>query len=274
MKIIANNQDEIRLLERYIRDRARPGETLRILEAGCGREWLFRMDDVDYELTGVDLDGAALQARLQERRDLHRSIVGDLRTVELEPGGYDIIYSAFVLEHVPGAQRVLENFVRWLKPGGAFIVRVPDITSAHAFIARLTPHWFHVLYYRWAWRLREAGKPGFPPYVTIYDRVVSPPGLRAFCASHGLEISDQFGAVSFRNLGHGLAGLLTPVVARLVKWFTFGRIHDNFVCFTLVAEKPATLVTGKARPDASPGAGERQLAQSERFEPSLATHSL
>ena len=150
MKSIANSQDEIRLLERYIRDRARQGETLRILEAGCGREWLFRMDDVDYELTGVDLDGAALEARLQQRRDLHRSIVGDLRTVELEPAGYDIIYSAFVLEHVPGAERVLENFVRWLKPGGIFIVRVPDITSAHAFIARLTPHWFHVLYYRWA----------------------------------------------------------------------------------------------------------------------------
>lgn len=238
MKIIADSRDEMRVLERYIRQRSRRGETLRILEAGCGREWLFRMDDVDYELTGIDLDGAALEARKRDRRDLHHGIVGDLRTVDLEPGRYDIIYSAFVLEHVEGAGRVLENFVRWLKPGGIVIVRVPDLNSAQAFIARLTPHWFHVLYYRWAWKLRDAGKPGFPPYVVVYDRIVSPAGLRTFCASHGLAICDEFGAVSFRNLGHGLAARLTPIVARLVKWFTFGRAHDDFVCFTLVAEKP------------------------------------
>ena len=107
--------------------------------------------------------------------------------------------------------------------------------------------------------MRDAGKPGFPPYVTIYDRVVSPPGLRAFCASHGLTISDQFGAVSFRNLGSGLAGALTPIVARLIKWLTFGKVHDNFVCFTLVAEKPVTPVADRAKPQVSSAAADGKL---------------
>lgn len=238
MKVIVDSREEMRELERHIREKSRAGEKLRILEAGCGREWYFRMPDVDYELTGVDMDAAALDARQRIRRDIHHGIVGDLRTVELGPGQYDIIYSAFVLEHVDGTQRVLENFIQWLAPGGIVIVRVPDIRSAQSFVARLTPHWFHVLYYRWAWKLRDAGKPGFPPYVTVYDKVVSPPGLRAFCTSHGLSIRDEFGAASFRNAGVGLAGVVAAMAARVVKWLTFGKAHDDFINFTLVAEKP------------------------------------
>lgn len=154
---------------------------LRILEAGCGRHWGLKLS-VPYSLTGIDLDRQALAVRT----DLDRAIVGDLTTAEFPPGSFDVIYCAFVLEHVKGAEQVLERFLHWLAPGGLLIIKVPDRHSAYGFLTRLTPLWVHVLAYRWLFGYREAGTPGHGPYPTAYDAVISERGLARFCAAHGL----------------------------------------------------------------------------------------
>lgn len=238
MKIIPRYEAELQLLEERLRAQWKPGQVLRVLEAGCGREWYFRMAGIDYELTGVDMDADALQARQVQKKDLQQAIVGDLRTVELPAGSFDIIYNAFVLEHVEGARTVLENFVRWLKPGGIMIVRVPDKDGVQGFLARHTPHFFHVFYYRWAWKMKNAGKPGFAPYPTIYDEVISRRGLHEFCDAHGLEVIEEIGVGTYRR-GHGLISRITPFVARVISLVTFGKVHDKYVDRTLVARKPA-----------------------------------
>lgn len=237
MRIIDDYGEEMVLLESYLRQQVRPGQVLQILEAGCGREWYFRMEGIICELTGVDLDATALDARQHYRQDLAHSIVADLRTVTLEPNSFDIIYNAFVLEHIQGASQVLDNFARWLRPGGILIVRVPDRHSVHGFLARHAPHWAQVLYYRWAWRYKDAGKPGFAPYPTVYDEVVSAKGLRDFCAKHGLIIKVELGVGSYRR-GHGIIKILTPYLARLISVISLGKLHSDYVDFTIVAEKP------------------------------------
>lgn len=126
MRIIGDYAEEMTLLESYLQKQAQPGAVLQILEAGCGREWYFEMKGIEYELTGVDMDDAALEARSQNKQDLKHRVVADLRTATLDSNKYDVIYCAFVLEHVSGAEQVLENFVRWLRPGGILILRVPD----------------------------------------------------------------------------------------------------------------------------------------------------
>jgi len=236
MKIFSDYNDELRVLEELIRRQSKPGQTLQILEAGCGREWYFHLDDIKYELTGLDMDGAALEARQAIAGDMQHSFVGDLRTAEMEAGKYDVIYNAFVLEHVSGASRVLENFERWLRPGGIMIVRVPDRDSVQGFLARLTPHWVHVQYYKWAWKMKDAGKPGFAPYPTYYDPVVSRAGLRDFCSKHGFVIREELGVGSYKR-GHGWAAKITPVVARLITLLTLGIVHSRYVDLTIVAEK-------------------------------------
>lgn len=155
---------------------------LRILEAGCGRTWPLQLS-VPYTLTGLDLDGDALAART----DLDQAIVGDLRTAEFARHSFDVIYNAFVLEHVSGARQVLERFMRWLAPGGMLIVKVPDRDSAYGFLTRLTPFWAHVLIYRHVLGYPQAGTPGHGPYRTYYDRIVSERGLRSFCRSNGMR---------------------------------------------------------------------------------------
>lgn len=233
---VLSYEAELRLLEERIRAHAQAGVMLQILEAGCGREWYFRLDDVDYELTGLDLDAHALEARRSMKGDMKHTIVGDLRTAELEAGKYDVIYNAFVLEHVEGAERVLQNFVRWLKPGGILIVRVPDSQSVQGFLARVTPHWFHVMYYKWAWKQKDAGKPGFAPYPTVYEPVISRAGLRKFCTANGLVIREEYGVGNYER-GYGWSRKVTPVIARIISALTLWRIHAKFVDMTVVAQK-------------------------------------
>jgi SAM-dependent methyltransferase len=194
---------------------------LRILEAGCGRSWTFKLS-VPYSLTGLDLDADALAAR----KDLDQAVVGDLRTVDFPPHSFDVIYNAFVLEHVSGAQQVLERFLRWLAPGGMLIIKVPDRDSAYGFLTRMTPFWAHVLIYRYVLGVKWAGKPGHGPYRTYYDRVVSERGLREFCRRNGLPTPELYRMCSYAD--HG------PVrfAAFLTSMLSAGRLawrHNNLL---------------------------------------------
>src|SRR5687768_4518033 len=95
--------------QRRIREYAasRPGETLRILEAGCGRQWSLDLSGIDYHLTGLDSNEHSMRMRIEQSGDLDEAIVGDLRDAPLEPGSFDVVFSSFVLEHISGAQQVL-----------------------------------------------------------------------------------------------------------------------------------------------------------------------
>jgi SAM-dependent methyltransferase len=206
---------------------------IRILEAGCGRHWGLKLA-VPYSLTGIDLDRDALAART----DLGRAIVGDLTTADFPPRSFDVIYCAFVLEHVKGAERVLERFLGWLAPGGLLVIKVPDRDSAYGFLARVTPFWMHVLTYRWLFGYREAATAGHGPYPTEYDAVISERGLTRFCAAYGL------GEPQVRRLcSYGGRRLITSG-AFLVSVLSAGRLawrHNNLL---LVARAPGVASSG------------------------------
>jgi SAM-dependent methyltransferase len=239
MRILKDNEREADILQKHIERIGQGGKSLKILEAGCGRKWYFRMDGLKYELTGVDLDAAAMEARLKQKGDLHKAIVGDLRTVELEPNSFDVIYNAYVLEHIPGAEQVLDNFLRWLKPGGILILTIPDRDSVHGLMTRMLPFYLHVLYYRWVWKLKEAGKPGFAPYPTFYDKVVSGRGMRAYADKRKLLVREELGFGSYRRGNSPFFRALTPVFASSVSLLTFGRFKSSHVDLAYVLEKPA-----------------------------------
>ncbi len=222
---------ETALIESWIRRQRTGDETIQILEAGCGQRWPLRLDGVKYRLTGVDLDPAAIEIRKSKTHDLDDAIVGDLRSVELPLGKFDVIYNVYVLEHVEGAEAVLRSFVKWLRPNGIAIIKIPDPESVHGFMAKMSPHWFHLLYYRYILRHKLAGKPGHPPYRTIYDSVVSRAGMRAFCAAQGLAIEAELGD-AFLKPGKGTGKIAVAVVKRLLYLLSVGHLsyrHSNLL---------------------------------------------
>jgi SAM-dependent methyltransferase len=238
LEIFASPTQEQEMLEAYLR--AKASETpppLRILEAGCGRRWPLRLKDFAYTLTGIDVDEAALEIRKSIHNDLHEVVVGDLRTARFDDGAFDVIFNSFVLEHIQDAQRVLENFVRWLRPGGLLILRIPDRDSVYGFVARMTPHWFHVVFARhisgWKW----AGKPGCGPYPTVYDPVVSRRGIHEFAARRGLAIREEYGhAIALKNAKPPRTLLVNSVVGMLGA-LSLGRLASDHSNLTYVLEK-------------------------------------
>jgi SAM-dependent methyltransferase len=222
------------LFERRIRDYARssPGP-LRILEAGCGRRWTLDLAGVSFQLSGVDLNTDAIYSRT----DLAEAIVGDLRTVPLPAENYDIVYSSFVLEHVAGAEEVLDAMVTALRPGGLLLLRIPDRDSVYGFAARHSPHWLHVQYMRRIRGAKLAGTPGRGPFRCVYDQVVSWRGINAYCAAHGLQITDACSS----NFYLGAFGrLLKPVdrALRLIAALSAGRLTADHSNLAFVIRKP------------------------------------
>lgn len=218
---------------------------LRILEAGCGRDWPLKIS-VPYKITGLDLDPDALAAR----EDLDEAVVGDLRTAEFPARSFDVIYSAFVLEHVRGAEQVLKRFLRWLTPGGTLILQLPDRDSAYGFLTRVTPMWLHVMAYRYVFGMREAGTPGHGPYRTYYDRVVSQRGLREFCRRHGLPAPELYRMCTYGN------NRIVRTAAHLTGVLSGGKLawqHNNLLVLLQAARcEELTARNVKAQPAPSP----------------------
>lgn len=223
-----------RRIVQFGRDLGRPME---ILEAGCGRKWNIDLDGLDFRLTGIDLDADALAYRENVVGDLHVAIVGDLRTVEIPREAYDVVFSAFVLEHISGAQAVLDSMVDAVRPGGLLVLRVPDGEAVYAFLARLLPFWTHVLYKRIVDHDPLAGKPGHPPYRVIYDRIVYRHQLLRYVQDKQLLLLDECGTNPHLD---GL-GRLAPIgrsVQRFVARLSAGRLSGTHCNLTMIIRKP------------------------------------
>ena len=209
-------------------------EPIQILEAGCGRAWTVPLEGIRYRLTGLDMDPEALRARVESVGDLDEAIVGDLRTATLPEGRFDVIFCAYVLEHVPDPIVVLENFRRWLQPHGLIIIRVPDPDSVYGFLARITPHWFHVAIYRYVFGNPNAGKPGFAPYPTHYDRLISFRGMAAFCETNDLYLREAVAHYQFgRSMRSRALTWMTSILGRL----SLGRLSGDHNNLTFIIER-------------------------------------
>ena len=236
IKLLKSWNQDCRLMEEYIKQKAIDSSSLQILEAGCGQYWPLDLKEIQFTLTGVDIDEGGLQLRRTQYNDLTEMIVGDLRFLDLEENKYDVIYNSYVLEHLDGAEHVLEKFADWLKQGGILILRIPDRNSVHGFVTRVTPFWFHMFYAKYIVRLRDAGKPGFGPYPTFYDPIVSRAGIQEFCRNNHFIIKEEYGHRSHPG-GQGITGFLIYLFVRSVSLLSLGKLAWEYSDLTYILEK-------------------------------------
>jgi len=87
-------------------------------------------------IVGVDLDGAALRRRVNDVCDLDEAILGDIQDpAVVKDRRFDLVYSAFVLEHVPDADKAISNLASWLKPGGLMVLQLPNTRSVYNWLS-------------------------------------------------------------------------------------------------------------------------------------------
>jgi SAM-dependent methyltransferase len=191
--LLTARSQERELLARALRAAAPASGPLRVLEAGCGQKWLIQLPGVDLRITGVDNDPDALRIRQEQQHDLDEVIVADLRSVELPGRSFDVAYCAFVLEHVEGAEHVLDRLLAAVRPGGRLIILVPNGRSVYGWAAKHFPFWAAVGYKKYIEGFKDAGKPGHAPYPTVYDPVVTLDGMRAWADARHVRIVEEYG---------------------------------------------------------------------------------
>lgn len=237
LQLISSWEESNKIMEDHIKELEIPGQQLQILEAGCGQRWPLDLTGCNYMLTGIDLDKNALEIRLNSEKDLDKAVVGNLRTAEFDDATFDVIFCSFVLEHISGAERVMSNFRKWLKPGGIIILRVPGPESVQGFVTRSTPHWFHVLYYRRVLKCENAGKAGYAPYPVFYDRVIWRRGMMEYCARCGLNIMSTYGA-GYAKSGSGVVKPLISIFKMLMNILSFGYLSHRHTDLLYIIQRP------------------------------------
>ena len=179
---------------RYFRD-AKPAflqlidpRGLRVLDLGCGggHNGAMLKKAGAREVVGVELDpGAAREARKRLDRVVECDL-GRLDPAELGDQPFDAILASDVLEHLTDAEEVLARAVTLLRPGGAVVLSLPNVSNVYVFSQLLLKTWprrssgiFDRTHVRWFARrdmvrlLQDAGLEVLrvEPYFTRYRAI-------------------------------------------------------------------------------------------------------
>jgi len=117
--------------------------TIDLLEAGCGYHTYFRFKR-RLHTTGVDVSEDALRAH----PNLDAWAVADLENFDIGSDRFDAALCWNVLEHLDRPERALANIHRALRPTAVLVLGLPNVLSIKGMTAKLTPHRFHVWFYR------------------------------------------------------------------------------------------------------------------------------
>lgn len=185
-------------VQRLVNDYMKLHTGVRVLEAGCGSCSYLRFPGGT--VSGIDISAA----QLERHSELHERILGDLEAYPFIPSSFDIVVCWDVLEHLRNAQAALENLSGAVRGGGLVIIKVPNLFSIKGLVARLTPHAFHVWFYRRVVGKKDAGVNDTGPFPTHFKAAMWPSALRRFAGPAGCEVLYQ---ATFARFWRGTAAL-------------------------------------------------------------------
>jgi SAM-dependent methyltransferase len=114
----------------------------RILDLGCGRNGLHG-DDLSCvpgaSVFGIDPDPEALAANSV----IPHRVVGSGEDLPFAAGSFDVVASAWVLEHLDFPGLVFAEVRRVLATGGSFVFLTPNAWNYNAWMIRAIPHRWH-----------------------------------------------------------------------------------------------------------------------------------
>jgi len=96
----------------------------RLLEIGCGKAGFLHMAEKHFEVLGIDISRAAIDAIRPHFGE--RVSVLNIEQRPLPGGDYDVIAAFNILEHLRQPHKVVEKLVRVLSPGGLLFGSVPN----------------------------------------------------------------------------------------------------------------------------------------------------
>ena len=117
-----------------------PDDDLPVLDLGCGSgDFLLACRRRGWETIGVEQPQAPAVQRLGE---LGIRVVSPDEMESIESNSINTVTAWHVLEHLPEPRATFDQVHRILKPGGRFVIEVPNFGSWQAKLGG--PDWFHV----------------------------------------------------------------------------------------------------------------------------------
>jgi SAM-dependent methyltransferase len=216
-----------------------PRKGTRVYEAGGGSTSFIRLNFLDdARITVVDID----EVQLKNNGYAEHKILGDIQIHAFPLNSFELIVCYNVIEHLTAPDQAIRLFYQALSPGGLLVIGAPNPKSFSGWVTRLTPHWFHVWYYRSILGDRLAGQPGNLPFPTVFHPIVSPAKLIHFSNKLGFKVihfqeyeGDQYERIKQQA---PLLGTLVNATVSLANAVTFWRKDLKKGEFHLVLEKP------------------------------------
>lgn len=223
-------------LQALLDERLRGRAGLRVLEAGCGSTSHVRLPP-GTTLVGIDIS----QQQLDRNPRLAERIRGDIQAYDLGTATFDAIICWDVLEHLPHPERALERFVRALRPDGLLVLALPHAFSFKGLVTKLTPHAFHVWFYRRILGQPLAGTEDRAPFPTFMRASIAPRRIVRFAETHGLArelVLLYEGGVQTRVRGKSrVADLAFAALGRVSRAASRGHYDANHSDAILVLRK-------------------------------------
>src|SRR5690348_7176939 len=107
---------------------ARRGESLSLLDVGCGWGPLLRHLDTKPHFDTIAMSAADVSDTALYRKKIYREyVIGDLTGgyPEIASAHYDVVVCEQVLEHLAALDTAIATLVRVLRPGGRLVIGVP-----------------------------------------------------------------------------------------------------------------------------------------------------
>jgi ubiquinone/menaquinone biosynthesis C-methylase UbiE len=131
-QLMAGWQPATKVYETQIREHVQ--SPLRLLDVGCGRGGVLeQLTDLDIAAHGVDPDLASLR---EYRLPSVARAVASAEALPFPSDYFDMVISAWVLEHLPHPAQTFSEVGRVLRQGGVFIFLAPNKHSPIALLNR------------------------------------------------------------------------------------------------------------------------------------------
>lgn len=163
-----------------------------IVDVGGGARCAFASECSGSHIVAVDVSAS----ELEKNRDVSDRRVGDVtQQIPVSDNSCDIVASRYVLEHLQGVERFVQEAYRVLKPGGVFITLFPNKCAPFSLINRILPV---SVARRLGYALKDKGKD-FGIFPAYYEHC-SPGAFRQLLESQGFTSVDV--RVSYSQSGY------------------------------------------------------------------------
>ena len=201
-----------------------------VLDAGCGSGRVFQHRQAGRvrRIVGVDVTDEPA-----DNLNIDDAAKGDLRSLPLRDGTFDLVILSHVAEHLSQPEAVFAELARVLRPGGRLLLLTPNRWHYVTLCARLLPHRLHILFNNWR------GVDTRDIFPTAY-RANTADRLRQLAEGAGLEVErlERFETEPEYLAFHLLPYALGVAYERLVNRFGWlARIRVNLL---LVGRKQPT----------------------------------